>query len=105
MTASCPYTAFSTLCDTFVTRLSPSCEWQSFLFNISADPDERVNLIHEPHHAEHSARLHARVSELMLSGYVADYEDDQMNDGDERARAREAFDAADGYVVPWGCSA
>ena len=41
----------------------------------------------------HSARLHARVSELMLSGYVADYEDDQMNDGDERARARNVLDA------------
>ena len=105
MTASCPYTAFSTLCDTFVTRLSGSCAWQSFMFNISADPDERNNLIHEPHHAEHSMRLHTRASELMLSGYVSGYEDDLMSDSTERERAGAAFESAGGYVVPWGCAA
>ena len=75
------------------------------MFNISADPDERNNLIHEPHHAEHSMRLHTRASELMLSGYVSGYEDDLMSDSTERERAGAAFESAGGYVVPWGCAA
>ena len=102
MAASCPFASFSTLCDIFVSHLGGSCSWSSFLFNISADPAERVNLYYEPEYVTHVARLHSRVSELMLAAPMEDF---AVDDSSQHDAAAAAFERSGGYVVPWGCPA
>ena len=76
------------------------CAWQTYLFNVTADPTEAVNLADDARYASALGALDARVREL----YEEEYYQPLDFVSQESIEANEAFYLAGGWVVPFGCA-
>ena len=88
--------------------LKTTCSWDRYLFNVTHDQTERTNLYNDPRYAEARAEIESYVEERV--GELAVFEDAYAGMSGKETRALkttmgEAFYAAGGYVVPWGCEA
>jgi len=96
-----------TLSSTYQTE-NPDCTSQNFLFDLDADPTERVNLYGHMDYLEDEAFLTARV-ESLLQNMVVDYGeivsvayDKKMNSSHLR-NPSDVWSTYDNFVVPWDC--
>jgi arylsulfatase A-like enzyme len=87
---------------------NPDCDFQNFLFDLEADPTERVNLFGHADYLDTQAEMLARADKLLLST-EGDYGDilariyaKEQNSSDLKS-ARAAWESYNGFAVPWEC--
>lgn len=76
-----------------------SCNWSHFLFNLTKDPHERVNLYYDPVYSGIVDHMEERVKSFYVEQH---FQNDQWG-AEETAIAARAFSNNGDYVVPWGC--
>ena len=79
-------------------EITHRCGWDTFLFNLTEDPDERNNLVLDEKLLKVRAELETRVRRHYQKGYY------QPLDRESRSTrlANHAFFKAGGFVAPWG---
>jgi len=75
------------------------CGWGHFLFNITADPTESVNLYYEPKYQRELNRLKEKVKNHHRNGY---WQSKNWQYSASHAAMTEFYNH-DNYVVPWNC--
>lgn len=85
-----------------------SCDFQNFLFDLTADPHETTNLWNSSEHEVIKAALIQRAEDL-VSGQANDYGKTIVEfyerDLSALGTANKAFKVNGDYIVPWGCTA
>eukprot|EP00622_Pseudochattonella_farcimen_P001090 FR735701.1.p1 GENE.FR735701.1~~FR735701.1.p1 ORF type:complete len:227 (+),score=41.22 FR735701.1:63-683(+) len=76
------------------------CGWTNFLFNLTVDPLEKVNLWHSPDYQLAKKKLVKEAQNWYDKHY---YQNTEWNDVDDPV-AQAEFHAFDNYVVPCDCS-
>lgn len=94
----CPYSWYTTGTDSL-------CENSNFIFDLEADPHERVNLWGEAVYAEIQANLISRAEELIASqgNYGKILYEWYMSTDKSSTSYKTAWKANNWYVSPWGC--
>ena len=75
------------------------CEWTNFLFNITADPEEKINLFYEPRYQRTIDKMMAKVKNHHRNEY---WQSTTWQYSQSHAAMAEFHDHND-YVVPWNC--
>jgi len=87
---------------------NPDCTSQNFLFDLDADPTERVNLYGHMDYLEDQALLTARAKELLRSmeidyGEIVSVAYDKGLNSSHLREPSGVWEDHDNFVVPWDC--
>lgn len=75
------------------------CQWTNFLFNITADPEEKVNLYYEDDYQATIRRMKKKIGKHWDDSY---WQSTTWQYAENHA-AQEVFHNFSDYVVPWDC--